>query len=97
VVAGGWTRMESVRRSKAASLPAVRFSDRSQAGAFGATMFAAHAHQVAGRLAAAGDPRGSAVLDPSGPSEEFAARYTAAATEPEQSLAGSRFLEGIAR
>lgn len=41
VVAGGWTRMASVRDAKTASLPAIRFSDRRQAGAFGAAAFAA--------------------------------------------------------
>lgn len=79
VVAGGWTRMKSVRRSKAASLPNVRFSDRSQAGAFGATMFAAHAADVAAQLSSTGDQSGNSVLAPIGPSAQFAARYTQAA------------------
>jgi sugar (pentulose or hexulose) kinase len=78
VVAGGWARMESVRRSKAASLPNVRFSDRSQAGAFGATMFAAHAASVAAQLSTTGDSSANLVLTPNGPSAEFAARYTQA-------------------
>lgn len=43
VVAGGWTRMESVRREKQRSLPQVRFTHRAQAGAFGAAAFAAFA------------------------------------------------------
>ncbi|WP_196073325.1 FGGY-family carbohydrate kinase [Nakamurella alba] len=76
VVAGGWMRMQSVRRSKQDSLPDVRFSDRSQAGAFGASMFAAHAHAHAENLRAAGDPTGVAVTVPVGPSEQFAADYT---------------------
>lgn len=76
VVAGGWTRMQSVRRSKESSLPNVRFSDRSQAGAFGATMFAAHAALVADRLSTTGDFSGNSLSRPDGPSEEFAARYT---------------------
>ena len=82
VVAGGWTRMESVRRSKNASLPSVRFSDRSQAGAFGASMFAAHAADVAEKMSTTGDPSANAVLSPTGPSEEFAAHYTSVATPP---------------
>lgn len=76
VVAGGWARMKSVRRSKESSFPDVRFSDRSQAGAFGATMFAAHAAIVANKLFTDGDPSGNSLVNPSGPSEEFAARYT---------------------
>jgi sugar (pentulose or hexulose) kinase len=80
VVAGGWTRMKSVRRSKAASLPNVRFSDRSQAGAFGATMFAAHAAIVAAGLSSTGDHSANSVLAPNGPSAQFAARYTQAVT-----------------
>ena len=44
VVAGGWTRMSSVRREKQHALPHVRFTHRAQAGAFGATAFAAFAH-----------------------------------------------------
>ena len=78
VVAGGWTRMKSVRRSKTASLPNVRFSDRSQAGAFGATMFAAHAANAAAQLSTTGDNSANSVLAPNGPSTEFAARYTQA-------------------
>ncbi|SDO52037.1 Sugar (pentulose or hexulose) kinase [Nakamurella panacisegetis] len=76
VVAGGWTRMQSVRQSKESSLPNVRFSDRSQAGAFGATMFAAHAALVAERLTTTGDSSGNSLALPDGPSEAFAARYT---------------------
>jgi sugar (pentulose or hexulose) kinase len=78
VAAGGWTRMTSVRLSKAASLPNVRFSDRSQAGAFGATMFAAHAAMIAEELSTTGDDSANSVLTPNGPSAEFAARYTQA-------------------
>ncbi len=78
VAAGGWTRMRSVRLSKAASLPNVRFSNRAQAGAFGATMFAAHAAMVAENLATTGDSSANSVLTPNGPSAEFAARYTQA-------------------
>ncbi len=84
VVAGGWTRMRSVRRSKEASLPHVRFSDRSQAGAFGATMFAAHAFIVAEKLHATGDPSGNSLANPTGPTEEFAARYTSAVLQPQR-------------
>lgn len=79
IVAGGWTRMESVRRSKRSSFPDVRFSDRTQAGAFGATMFAAHAAIVAEKLFTNGDPSGNSLANPTGPSEEFAARYTSTA------------------
>lgn len=43
VVAGGWTRMSSVRTEKQRTLPDVRFSARSQAGAYGAVVFAANA------------------------------------------------------
>ena len=46
VVAGGWTRMASVRMAKQAALPGVTFSARQQAGAYGAVLFAA---QAAGR------------------------------------------------
>ncbi|MET3808787.1 sugar (pentulose or hexulose) kinase [Nakamurella sp. UYEF19] len=78
VVAGGWTRMKSVRRSKEASLPNVRFSDRSQAGAFGATMFAVHAANVAQEMFITGDTGANSVLTPNGPTAQFAARYTQA-------------------
>jgi ribulose kinase len=78
VAAGGWTRMKSVRLSKAASMPNVRFSNRAQAGAFGATMFAAHAAIVAENLATTGASSANSVLAPNGPSAEFAARYTQA-------------------
>ncbi len=78
VVAGGWARMDSIRRAKAESLPNVRFSDRSQAGAFGATMFAAHAAIVADNLSRTGDFSADSVRSPQGPSETFAARYTQA-------------------
>lgn len=76
VVAGGWTRMRSVRRAKQNSLPAVRFANRGQAGAFGAAMFAAHATAVADHMSATGDPAGNAVDHPCGPSDEFAAHFT---------------------
>jgi sugar (pentulose or hexulose) kinase len=76
VVAGGWTRMRSVRQAKQKALPAVRFANRGQAGAFGAAMFAAHATKVAEQLSAAGDTSGNAVDHPCGPSEEFAAQFT---------------------
>ncbi len=89
VVAGGWTRMQSVRRGKMASLPNVRFSDRSQAGAFGATMFAAHAAIVAEKLAADGDTSGNAVLAPEGPSAEFAAGYAGTAPQVQRNDPGT--------
>lgn len=92
VVAGGWTRMASVRRAKAESLPRVRFSDRSQAGAFGATMFAAHAANVADILSRTGDASGNSVHSPQGPSEAFAARYTRA----DEATPSARTLEEIA-
>jgi sugar (pentulose or hexulose) kinase len=76
VVAGGWTRMRSVREAKQKALPAVRFANRGQAGAFGAAMFAAHATTVAEQMSAAGDPSGNAVDHPCGPSDEFAAQFT---------------------
>lgn len=91
VVAGGWTRMDSVRRSKAESLPNARFSDRSQAGAFGATMFAAHAAIVADTLSRTGDVSAIGVSAPQGPSEAFAARYTQAA----DAASSARTLEEI--
>jgi len=79
VVAGGWTRMQSVRLGKRASLPNVRFSERSQSSAFGATMFAAHAAEVADRPPLTdGLPAGSP-FQHSGPTEDFVARYTKAA------------------
>lgn len=62
VVAGGWTRMQSVRRVKAARQPGVRFSPRRQAGAFGAALFAAHAIATAEQAHAAGH-HDSCVLD----------------------------------
>lgn len=55
VVAGGWTRMSSVRREKQRALPPVRFTHRSQAGAFGATAFAAFAHRTAAVTGSTGD------------------------------------------
>jgi sugar (pentulose or hexulose) kinase len=76
VVAGGWTRMRSVRRAKEKALPAVRFANRGQAGAFGAAMFAAHATTVAEQLSASGDTAVNAVDHPCGPSDEFAAQFT---------------------
>ena len=76
VVAGGWTRMASVRQAKQDALPDVRFASRGQAGAFGAAMFAAHAMTVADQLTAQGDPTGNAIDHPCGPSDEFAARFT---------------------
>ncbi|WP_051266112.1 FGGY-family carbohydrate kinase [Nakamurella lactea] len=45
VVAGGWTAMTSVRLAKQQALPQVRFTDRPQAGAFGAAAFASFAHR----------------------------------------------------
>ena len=88
VVAGGWTRMASVRRAKAESLPGARFSDRMQAGAFGATMFASHAAIVADRLAREGDDSANGVSRPVGPSQEFADRYTGAAARTNRTLEG---------
>lgn len=78
VLAGGWIRMDSVRRAKSESLRNARFSDRSQAGAFGATMFAAHAAIVADTLSRTGDVSAIGVSTPQGPSEAFAALYTQA-------------------
>jgi sugar (pentulose or hexulose) kinase len=92
VVAGGWARMDSVRRAKVESLPRVRFSDRSQAGAFGATMFAAHAALVADNLTRTGDTSGNSAQSPQGPTEAFAARYTQA----RPATTGARTLEEIA-
>ncbi|MEV0716478.1 FGGY family carbohydrate kinase [Asanoa sp. NPDC050611] len=43
VAAGGWTRMASVRRAKAAVIPRLRISALEQPGARGAAMFAARA------------------------------------------------------
>jgi sugar (pentulose or hexulose) kinase len=43
VLAGGWTRMESVRRSRRAVLPNPRFSDRDEDTAYGAALVAAFA------------------------------------------------------
>ncbi len=80
IVAGGWTKMNSVRRAKARSQQHIRFSARAQAGAFGATMFAAHAAEVAEQQAQSGNHTGNSVQSPIGPSESFAARYTLAVT-----------------
>ena len=77
VVAGGWTRMASVRAAKLAGLPGVRFSTRTQAGAFGAALFAAAALEQADIRSAGGDLTGVAIDDPSGISPEFAARFAA--------------------
>ncbi len=77
VVAGGWTRMASVRAAKRTGLPGVRFSDRTQAGAFGAVLFAASALEQAETRAAGGDPTGVAVDHPPGTSPHFAARFAA--------------------
>ncbi len=76
VVAGGWSRMRSVRVAKQRSLPNVRFSERTQAGAFGAALFAAHAVTRADQLAAAGDPAAVAIDRPTGPSPQFAAEFS---------------------
>ena len=43
VLAGGWTRMESVRRARRAVLPNPRFSDRDEDTAYGAALVAAFA------------------------------------------------------
>jgi len=77
VIAGGWTRMSSIRRAKTASLRHVRYSDRSQAGAFGAALFAAHAVDAAAVLAAAGRSDAVGIDEPSGPTPEFAAAFAA--------------------
>jgi sugar (pentulose or hexulose) kinase len=93
VVAGGWTRMASVRRAKQDALPEVRFSSRGQAGAFGAALFAAHAVAVAEQLTARGDATANAIDHPTGPSDQFAAQFTdprpatAAGRIPEESTA----------
>lgn len=44
VVAGGWIKMASVRRRKTLAVPSLQVSERTQAGAFGATAFARAAH-----------------------------------------------------
>ena len=75
VVAGAGPRMASVRAAKLAGLPGVRFSDRTQAGAFGAALFAASALEAAERRAARGDRSGLAIDDAPGTSPEFAARF----------------------
>lgn len=75
VVAGGWIRMRSIRAAKERSLPHVRFSDRSQAGAFGAALFAAHAVSRADQLATDGDNSAVEVNRPTGPSPHFAAAF----------------------
>ncbi|GGM10852.1 FGGY-family carbohydrate kinase [Nakamurella endophytica] len=79
-VAGGWTRMQSVRRAKERSLPDVRFSDRTQAGAFGAAMFAAFAAEQSERGVRVPDDatagRGGVPLDLPGPSQQYAAVFT---------------------
>ncbi len=77
VVAGGWTAMQSVRAAKSRSLPNVRFSDRRQAGAFGAALFAAFAADRAADLAIAGDSDADCRTRPCGPSPEFAAAFVA--------------------
>jgi hypothetical protein len=43
IVAGGWARMRSVRRSRAGILPAARFSERDEDTAVGAALVAAYA------------------------------------------------------
>ena len=88
VVAGGWTGMRSVRQAKARSLPAVRFSTRTQAGCFGAALFAAHAVDQAEKLAATGDTHAIAIDSPTGPSPDFAAAFGATPTRrtPSQGL-----------
>jgi sugar (pentulose or hexulose) kinase len=77
VMAGGWIRMASVRAAKAAALPGVEFSQRQQAGAFGAAVFAGHAAAVADAMALAGDPGAVAVATPSGPTDAFVAAFVA--------------------
>jgi sugar (pentulose or hexulose) kinase len=47
VVAGGWMAMQSVRLATRQAMPNVRFSDRAQAGAYGAAAFAGFAHRAA--------------------------------------------------
>ena len=76
VVAGGWIRMRSIRAAKEQSLPHVRFSDRSQAGAFGAALFAAHAVGRADQLAIDGDNSAVEVNRPTGPAPHFAAAFS---------------------
>ncbi len=48
VVAGGWIRMASVRLEKQRAAPQVRFTEREQAGAFGAAAFASFARLSTG-------------------------------------------------
>lgn len=80
VVAGGWTRMASVRREKQrcelTTDRQVRFTHRAQAGAFGASAFAAHAHR------AVRDGAGSTGGLTDGPTQADLDTYTGSAAHP---------------
>ena len=92
VVAGGWTAMASLRAAKERSLPNVRFTTRRQAGAFGAALFAAFAAETACEMAEAGDPTADRLLQPIGPTPDFAAAFVAgpvAETSAGRALVGS--------
>jgi sugar (pentulose or hexulose) kinase len=75
VMAGGWIRMASVRAARSRALPAVEFSGRRQAGAFGAAVFAGYAVSVADAMLAAGDPTAIGIAAPSGPDMRFIGEF----------------------
>lgn len=77
VVAGGWTAMESVRLAKRRALPQVRFTDRAQAGAFGAAAFASFAHRSIENPVLAADSGACATsTESAGPSQGDLDRFT---------------------
>jgi sugar (pentulose or hexulose) kinase len=71
VVAGGWSRMSSVQAVRARELSLAVFSERRQAGAFGAVVLAAHAAVVAGEATSNGDSDGGDLANPSSPGAAF--------------------------
>ncbi|GAA2010902.1 carbohydrate kinase [Nakamurella flavida] len=86
VVAGGWTRMASVRMAKQAALPGVTFSQRQQAGAYGATLFA----RQAGVRAEGGppnDPTTETTPEPGASARRPPSGRAAATRTPEESTA----------
>jgi sugar (pentulose or hexulose) kinase len=85
VVAGGWIRMASVRAAKAAALPGVEFSQRRQAGAFGAAVFAGHAAEFADSMTATGDPSAVGIDKPSGPDGTYITAFVQQAARVSES------------
>ena len=93
VVAGGWTRMASVRRAKQDALPEVRVESRAGRRVRCRTVRRACRRGCRTARPARGDATANAIDHPTGPSDQFAAQFTdprpatAAGRIPEESTA----------